>query len=227
MGCLRKRPTRSARLRSRTTASSGMRHIASSCTSYTHVYLATRGCRCSLVGPRRAPDPPVKRAGTITRNAYTQGKGELAWDTWPNRLVLRLSLQSGHKTNDPVKSGPAKAGPAGPATPPLITPSHVLSNKFQLVSNFTALHVLTQAIFSCALLMPLILLSANVQSHCLQIYVIPMHCTCTIIGLALGTRQESLVTPALIKQAYTSSCGKYIHVHIYITVCHSPSLRTS
>ena len=34
-----------ARLRSRTTASSGMRHIASSCTSYTHVYLATRGCR--------------------------------------------------------------------------------------------------------------------------------------------------------------------------------------
>ena len=36
--------TRRARLRSRTTASSGMRHIASSCTSYTHVYLATRGC---------------------------------------------------------------------------------------------------------------------------------------------------------------------------------------
>ena len=35
-----------------------------------------------------------KRAGTITRNAYTQGKGELAWDAWPNRLVLRHSLQS-------------------------------------------------------------------------------------------------------------------------------------
>ena len=29
-------------------ASSGMHHIYSSCTSYTHVYLATRGCRCSL-----------------------------------------------------------------------------------------------------------------------------------------------------------------------------------
>ena len=37
-----------------------MRHIASSCTSYTQVYLATRGCLCSPVGPRRAPDPPVK-----------------------------------------------------------------------------------------------------------------------------------------------------------------------
>ena len=48
-----------------------------------------------------------------------QGKGELVWDTWPNRLVLRLSLQSGNKTNDPLKSGPAKAGPAGLATPPL------------------------------------------------------------------------------------------------------------
>ena len=60
MGSLRKRPTRRARLKSRTTASSGMRHIVSSYTSYTHVYLATRGCRCSPVGPRRAPDPPVK-----------------------------------------------------------------------------------------------------------------------------------------------------------------------
>ena len=49
-----------------------------------------------------------------------QGKGELAWDTWPNRLVLRLSVQSGNETNDPLKSGPAKAGPAGPATPPLL-----------------------------------------------------------------------------------------------------------
>ena len=55
----------------------------------------------------------------ITRNAYTQGKGELAWDTWPNCLVLTLSLQSENETNSPLKSGPAKAGPAGPATPPL------------------------------------------------------------------------------------------------------------
>ena len=53
----------------------------------------------------------------ITRNAYTQGKGELAWDTWPNCLVLTLSLQSENETNNPLKSGPAKAGSAGPATP--------------------------------------------------------------------------------------------------------------
>ena len=26
-----------------------------------------------------------------TRNAYTQGKGELAWDIWPNCLVLRVT----------------------------------------------------------------------------------------------------------------------------------------
>ena len=51
--------------------------------------------------------------------AVTHGKGELAWDTWPNRLVLRPSLQSGHETNDQLKSGPAKAGPAELATPPL------------------------------------------------------------------------------------------------------------
>ena len=61
-----------------------------------------------------------KRAGTITRNAYTPGKGELAWDTWPNRVVLRRSLRSENKTNDPLKSGPALAGPAGPATSPLL-----------------------------------------------------------------------------------------------------------
>ena len=56
----------------------------------------------------------------ITRNAYTQDKGELVWDTWPNRLVLRLSLQSENETNDPLKSGLAKAGPARLATPPLL-----------------------------------------------------------------------------------------------------------
>ena len=55
----------------------------------------------------------------ITRNTYTQGKGELEWDTWPIRLVHKLSLQSENETNDPLKSGPALAGPAGPATPPL------------------------------------------------------------------------------------------------------------
>ena len=33
--------------------------------------------------------------------------------------VLTLSLQSRNETNASLKSGPAKAGPAGPATPPL------------------------------------------------------------------------------------------------------------
>ena len=53
------------------------------------------------------------------RNTYMQGKGELAWDTWPIRFVLKLSLQSENETNDLLKSGPALAGPAGLATPPL------------------------------------------------------------------------------------------------------------
>ena len=60
--CPQYRPTCGARLRSRTTASSGMRHIASSCTSYTHVYLATRGCQCSLGMSKQfiecTPPPP-------------------------------------------------------------------------------------------------------------------------------------------------------------------------
>ena len=61
----------------------------------------------------------IPREKIITRNTYTQGKGELVWDTWPNLLVLRLPPQSENETNDPLKSGPAMAGPAGPATPPL------------------------------------------------------------------------------------------------------------
>jgi len=32
-----------------------------------------------------------------------------------------VPMQSGNETNDPLKSGPAKAGPAGPATPPLVS----------------------------------------------------------------------------------------------------------
>ena len=35
------------------------------------------------------------------------------------RVVLRLSLQFEDETNDPLKSGPALAGPARPPTPPL------------------------------------------------------------------------------------------------------------
>ena len=78
-----------ATLRSRPTASSGMCHIASMQAAARRirifVYLATRGCQCSLVGPCRVPDLLVG-------------------------LVLRLSLQSGNETKDPLKSGPAKAG---------------------------------------------------------------------------------------------------------------------
>ena len=54
---------------------------------------------------------------TIARNTYTQGKGKLVWDTWRNCLVLRLSVQSENETNDPLKSGPALAGPARLETP--------------------------------------------------------------------------------------------------------------
>ena len=38
-----------------------------------------------------APDPRQKSGNDYTRNAYTQGKGELVWDTWPNSLVLRVA----------------------------------------------------------------------------------------------------------------------------------------
>ena len=61
-------------LRTRTTASSGMRHIATSCTSYTHIVFS---------------------------------------NTW-------VQMQSGNKTNNPLKSCPVKARLAGLATPPLL-----------------------------------------------------------------------------------------------------------
>ena len=60
-------------------------------------------------------------------------------DTWPNRLVLRLSLQSGHETNDPLKSGPAKAGPAGPATPPLLESKHLFWLLISKIGNIPIL----------------------------------------------------------------------------------------
>ena len=60
VGSLCNRPTHSARLRCRTTASSGMRHITSSCMSYMHVYLATRGCRCMESG--NETNDPLKSA---------------------------------------------------------------------------------------------------------------------------------------------------------------------
>ena len=81
-----------------------------------------------------------KRVGTITRNAYMQG----VWDTWPNRLVLRLSLQSENETNDSLKSGPALAGPAGPATPPL----HVRQWHTR-VKQLQSLHWCIQHLYFC------------------------------------------------------------------------------
>ena len=76
---------------------------------------AVRSGRAGLLIRRHAKERE-RLQGTHTR---TQGRGELAWDTSLNRLVLRLSLQSENETNDPLKSGPALAGPAGLATPPL------------------------------------------------------------------------------------------------------------
>ena len=65
-------------------------------------------CRCqsSPVGPRQARLLIYLQKGgnNYEKCVHAQGKGELAWETWPNRLVLRLSLQSENKTNDPLKS---------------------------------------------------------------------------------------------------------------------------
>ena len=79
-----------------------------------------RGCRCSPVGPCRAPDPSAEERERLRELRTSRAvKSELAWNIWPNRLVLRRSLHSENETNDLLKSGPALAGPAGPATPPL------------------------------------------------------------------------------------------------------------
>ena len=59
---------------------------------------------------------PAKERERLYEKRVHAGQRRVCVDTWTNRLVLRLSLQSG---SDPLKSGPAKAGPAGPATPPL------------------------------------------------------------------------------------------------------------
>ena len=77
----------------------------------------------------------------ITRNTYTQGKGELEWDTWPVRLIHKLSLQSENETNDPLKSGPALAGPAGPATPPLLLEENEKGSVHGLVGQVSPMTV--------------------------------------------------------------------------------------
>ena len=63
-----------------------------------------------------------KSGNDYEKCVHAQGKGELAWDIWPNRLVLRLLLQSENETNVSLKSGPALAGPAGSASELIQTP---------------------------------------------------------------------------------------------------------
>ena len=76
------------------------------------------------------------------RNGYTQGEDKLAWDKWPNHLILRLSLQSGNETNNPLKSGLAKARPAGPPPPPPPLPLHNIASKvMDSVPEFVLAHV--------------------------------------------------------------------------------------
>ena len=65
-----------------------------------------------LIRRQKSEDDYEKRVHAGQRRACV---GHLAKSS-----VLTLSLQSRNKTNASLKSGPAKAGPAGPATPPLI-----------------------------------------------------------------------------------------------------------
>ena len=104
--------TRRGRLRSRNTANSGMRHIANSFTSYTHVYVGADPAQSGRAGLL------IRRQKSVSHYEKRVHAGQ-RWACWTNRLVLRLSLQSGNETNGPLKSGPAKAGPAGAVTPPL------------------------------------------------------------------------------------------------------------
>ena len=118
MGSLRIRPTRRAGLRSGTTASSGMRHIASSCTSYACVFSKT----WVPMQSGRAPPGSCMISWQNSGNDLYKKRlhaGQRRACVWPNHLVGRPSLQSGNETNALLKSGPALAGPAGPATPPL------------------------------------------------------------------------------------------------------------
>ena len=67
-----------------------------------------RGCRCSPVGPCRAPDPLAEERERLRELRTSRAvNSELVWNTWPNRLVLRRSLHSENETNNLLKSGPA------------------------------------------------------------------------------------------------------------------------
>ena len=60
-----------------------------------------------------------QKSGNDYEKCVYAGQRRACVDTWTNHLVLRLSLQSGNETNDPLKCGSAKAGPARPVMPPL------------------------------------------------------------------------------------------------------------
>ena len=91
------------------------------CGSRNYVFVESKcvGADAVRLGCARLLIHRQKSGNDYEKCVHAQGKGELALDTWPNRLVLRLSLQSENETNVLLKSGPALAGPAGPATPPL------------------------------------------------------------------------------------------------------------
>ena len=97
-------------------------------------YIRETHTRSNLV-PRPLPDfitQPRKKISMVARynlgvawgRGYTS-RAKAGLRRTPNRLVLRLSLQSENESNDPLKSGPALAGPAGPATPPLSPQGHI------------------------------------------------------------------------------------------------------
>ena len=64
----------------------------------------------SKVGPKKK----YARAGLLIRRHKSGNDNEKRKHKVSLRVVLRLSLQSEDETNDPLKSGPALAGPAGP-----------------------------------------------------------------------------------------------------------------
>ena len=70
-----------------------------------------------MVGPHWAPDPPAKDGNDYKKCIHAEGRracvGHLAQSSGPQTV-------SENETYDPLKSGPAKAGPAGLATPPLL-----------------------------------------------------------------------------------------------------------
>ena len=45
-------------------------------------------------------------------------------------------MQSGNETNDSLKSGPAKAGPAGGVTPPLYSYAALLPKGWDILAGF-------------------------------------------------------------------------------------------